>query len=104
MVRILPLAALVCLATGCGDDLESRNAAIEEARAAGAAAPDAATAPLPDPVPTASPASAPEDDEAVVVDAQPTELIDDAQGFSTDPIDDASGYDPNPQAQETGAE
>lgn len=36
------------------------------------------------------------DDEEVVVDASPDDLVDSAQGFSPEPMDDASGFDPSP--------
>ncbi|MBH5321833.1 hypothetical protein [Aurantiacibacter sediminis] len=42
-----------------------------------------------------------DDDEEVVVDAAPDELIDSAQGFSAEPMDDTTGFDPSPEPLET---
>jgi len=96
------MAALALLA-GCGDDLESRQQAVEERQPVGGEvtigdpAPRASrTASTPGPAATTQGFEDEDPGEELVVDAEPEIFIDDAQGFSTDPIDDTSGFDPTP--------
>jgi hypothetical protein len=101
----LGVAALSLLGA-CGDDLESRQSAVQERQPMGGeitvgntntSSSRAASAPAPAAAPTAQ-GFADDDDleDPPVVEAAPEALIDDAQGFSTDPIDDTSGFDPTP--------
>ena len=99
-LRLAALVALTCLASACGDDLESRNAAATGARENPPAVPVAQDTPRPAATTRASTPTAPADGEPVVVDAQPDDLLDDAEGFSAEPMDDASGIDPTPVTAE----
>ncbi len=103
---LLPLSAIALLAS-CGDDLESRQAAVQERmperdlsiQSSPKEARDSST-----PIPTApaegfaNDSDAGDENAGNMEDAAPDELIDNAQGFSTDPIDDTSGFDPSPDA------
>ncbi len=97
-VVTLAMAALgICalpLLSACGDDLEDRQAAVEERQPVSGAmtmeqSQRAPSAPAPE-------SEAARMDDEVVVDAEPEVFVDDAQGFSTDPIDDTAGFDPTP--------
>ncbi|WP_120077678.1 hypothetical protein [Aurantiacibacter odishensis] len=90
----------IALLAGCGDDLESRQAAVQGMEREGGditvrqAAPEASG-------PTVSrdsdgDQSADDLDQGAAIDVPPEALIDTAQGFSADPIDDAAGFDPTP--------
>ncbi|MWV29121.1 hypothetical protein [Aurantiacibacter rhizosphaerae] len=103
---LIGLAAIAALA-GCGDDLESRQSAVQErtpGRDLSGQQPQPRETRL-----TVQPAPATKaegfadddalsDDGEVIEDATPDALIDSAQGFSTDPIDDTSGLNPSPEA------
>jgi|GEM_PF-1494858 len=116
----IPLALLL---TGCGDDLESRNAAAGMDSGADDVVitrqePDTASddgrlaidglgnvdevsddfAVIDAPVAIAEIDADTDDDEAEprIVDASPDDLRDTAQGFAPEPMDDASGIDPSP--------
>lgn len=109
------LAALPVLLAGCGDDLESRNAAIESAGGQGGEpemvltpgrqgedrrnAEEASRGNGGFGRPGRANARDEEDDDELVVDAEPDDLIDAAEGFDPSPIDDASGIaaDPLPE-------
>ena len=91
------------LLTACGDDLESRQAAVQEMRPTGGQATAEQAPPQArsdNKVAQSSTPAEPEDnaqtDDGMVIDAAPEALIDEAQGFSTDPIDDTAGFDPTP--------
>jgi hypothetical protein len=94
----------VALLSACGDDLESRQAAVQEQQPTGGEI----TVGEPQPqVSRATRTPAAEataqgfddegrDDDDVAFDAMPEPLVDNAQGFDPDPIDDTSGFDPTP--------
>ena len=97
-VVTLAMAALgICalpLLSACGDDLEDRQAAVEERQpVSGAMTMEQSQRALSAPAPESEAARM---DDEVVVDAEPEVFVDDAQGFSTDPIDDTAGFDPTP--------
>ena len=84
-----------CIATsGCGDDLESRNAMVAENRAAWME--ENAERPA---RPTLSRDNVVVADEPVI-DARPDDLIDSADGFAPEPFDDGEGLAPKPIAPE----
>ena len=99
----LALSAVSLLAA-CGDDLESRQAAVQERQPVG----DEVTVREREPqVTRASRAPSPEattqgfaeeddPDAEVIYETMPEPLVDDAQGFDPSPIDDTSGFDPTP--------
>ena len=96
------LAAPTMLA-GCGDDLESRNAALAESQNAQLPQVETSEAPSPPPAPVVDApgqGAVSDGEDTVIVDAQPDELLDSAQGFDPTPIDDGKGYDPSPDAGE----
>ena len=105
--RAFALLAATGLLSACGDDLESRQAAVAQHSAEGGQITvgqrqSAATTTSPSSS-TAPPAQAFDDDRApepadepAPFDAGGDSLVDDAQGFSTDPLDDTSGFDPTP--------
>ena len=105
IVRAALGLAAVTLLSSCGDDLESRQAALEQEHPRGHLDEDE-DVPAPEvrrtPTVTAPTASAQgfadedETEEPTIIEAGPESLIDNAQGFSTDPIDDTSGFDPTP--------
>lgn len=103
--RLLLTISAISLLASCGDDLESRQAAVQDRtperdlsiQSPPQSARDSAVSA------TAAPAEGFADDTlangkdaGIVEDAAPDELIDNAQGFSTDPVDDTSGFDPSP--------
>ncbi len=102
---LIGISALALLA-GCGDDLESRQAAVQERMPdrdmSGTQSQPQETRLSITPAPAATAEGFADDgeindeDEGAVVEATPEALIDDAQGFSTAPIDDTSGFDPSP--------
>ncbi|RIV85828.1 hypothetical protein D2V07_10930 [Aurantiacibacter zhengii] len=94
------------LLSACGDDLEDRQAAVEERQPANGAMTmeqsQIKTESGSSPSQGASTAQDSESettrmDDEVVVDAEPEVFVDDAQGFSTDPVDDTAGFDPTPR-------
>ncbi len=108
MGRVAICISALAVLSACGDDLESRQAAVEDRmpdRAVAGSQPDPAEMRI-----TTAPKSsesaegfaedgiAAEDTEVEV--APPEALVDDAQGFSTDPIDDTAGFDPSPSTPE----
>ncbi len=94
----------ISLVSACGDDLESRQAAVQQPDGDAITisqpnAPDAgSTSPRRSSQIERGTGQGGETDatEKVIVDAGPETFVDDAQGFSTDPIDDTSGFDPTP--------
>ncbi|WAT17619.1 hypothetical protein OZN62_11955 [Aurantiacibacter sp. MUD11] len=104
MARVAVLAGAAALLSACGDDLESRNAAVqterpqEGMRVVQSNTKSRSTAQSSAPAAPASFADAEADDgeEVLEVEAGPESFIDDAQGFSTDPIDNTAGFDPTP--------
>lgn len=108
------------LLAGCGDDLESRNAAAgytpSEEREAAIAAVEAANtreevepanaaeedADQPQPEGFADGGDTEDEDasDQTVVDASPDDLRDTTQGFAPEPLDDASGINPSPMVPE----
>ena len=105
-MRLHPFAVAACIAapllTGaCGNDLESRNAALEDRQMAYEK--DSITSEKGDarpakPAATTAPAAAEPDEqsETETVSARPEDLRDPAQGFAPVPLDDASGIAPEP--------
>lgn len=109
--RRLPTISLVplLLLGACGDDLESRNAAVGLGGSE-----DGTELTVVRPAQTTGEnetsgdgedgqlegAAADEGDE-ILVDAMPDELIDSAEGFAPEPMDNASGFDPTPRAPES---
>ena len=110
--RLAPLVGLLALAA-CGDDLETRNAAIAEgapprpvtvettvtrpSRTAQQSAPGFADE---DEAPTRRRSSSiGEGEDPLIVDADPDSLVDDAQGFAPEPLDDAVGLAPTPMQE-----
>ena len=105
------MAAL--LLAGCGDDLESRNAAIAHSspprpvatettarRATPAAAQSATSFAGEDEAPTRRrTSSTAEGEDPVIVDADPDSLMDDTRGFAPEPLDDAVGLAPTPMQE-----
>lgn len=95
--RTAPVIAACLGLSACGDDLDSRQAAVDErqpprdAITIERAEPRRATSATPDQGNTIS-----EMDDEVIVDAGPEIFVDDAQGFSPDPMDDTTGFDPTP--------
>ena len=104
-----PVQALIFLSTltllaSCGDDLESRQQAVESRQPVGGSGITVGDA--------SSRTNAPVDDataegfadeqrgsdggEPMMEEAAPEELIDTAQGFAAEPMDDARGFDPTP--------
>lgn len=109
--KLVPLAmaalgiSTLPLLSACGDDLEDRQAAVEERQPGSGAIPmeqsQSKAGGNSSQSQRASTAEDPESeaarmDDEVVVDAEPEVFVDDAQGFSTDPIDDTAGFDPTP--------
>ncbi|GAA5048241.1 hypothetical protein GCM10023208_05270 [Erythrobacter westpacificensis] len=96
IARAATTLSAVALLAGCGDDLESRQQAVQGLEPAR----DEIT--IRNATPQESEATvtrrAPEDnvDQGAAVDVPPESLIDTAQGFSADPMDDATGFDPTP--------
>ncbi|KLI62999.1 hypothetical protein AAV99_13275 [Aurantiacibacter marinus] len=107
---------------GCGNDLESRNAALgfeddgtsdivftrQTPRGSGSArqidglgnvdqvSDDFAIMDGPEAGPETAGVEGDDDDGPTIIDASPDDLRDLAQGFAPDPVDDASGIDPSP--------
>ena len=117
--RLSTIAALlgVVLLAGCGNDLESRNEAATgsadgaqrgmtivstQRRQAGSTAAPAPTGG--ETVFADEEVADSEDGEPLMVDASPDDLVDNAEGFSTDPIDNAQGWDPSPRGQSSNEE
>lgn len=102
---LVPLLTLPLLA-GCEDDLESRNAAVQNAGAPvgeggmvltpGRQGDDRAAAEQDNGF------AGEADGEELVLDAAPDDLIDNAEGFDPAPIDDAAGIDPGSEADDWG--
>ncbi len=130
---ILPVLALPALVAACGDDLESRQAAIDESgppqngdmvlipgrqASDGQTSPGAAGAtPMriediedgetnPEYLEDgmAIPPAGADGGDSLVVDAAPDDLIDSARGFSPEPMDNASGIDPAPNLDDDWGE
>lgn len=103
----VPVLALALLAA-CGDDLESRNAAIE------GYAPDTGpviaerAAPRSGRIAAGNAAPDEAEDEMLETEADPESLVDSAQGYAVAPMDAATGFDPTPTRETafapTGAE
>lgn len=101
-IAALPVTALLA---ACGDDLSSRQQEAAEyqptERFIESAEPSSSPTTS---APQASPAEVSEDaaeeDEALVIDASPQDLVDSAQGLSAAPMDDAQGFDPTPEPPE----
>ena len=90
----------IALLTGCGDDLESRQAAVQGMEPDGGEITVRKAAPR-ESEPTVSRQSAEDErtddmNRGAAIDVPPEALIDTAQGFSADPMDDAAGFDPTP--------
>lgn len=112
-LTVFACTGLAAMLAGCGDDLESRNAAIGNDGPPGGEQElvltpgrqgedrrDAETAPVDNGF-----AGQHEDDESEsVVDAGPDDLIDAAQGFDPTPMDDASGIGADPLSEDDWAE
>ncbi|MGB3794726.1 MAG: hypothetical protein WA957_00275 [Alteraurantiacibacter sp.] len=107
-IRLLAVICASAMLAGCGDDLESRQAAVQERSPStdiGGGQPQPGETRISRQQPSAQTAEgfagddvASPDDDIAVVDASPDALIDDAQGFSPDPMDNASGFDPSPDS------
>ena len=101
------LAACMAL-TACGDDLESRNEAAGTNRAPemtiqsqSSSTSRSRTIGSGDTIRIEKPAEETdsfEDGAEEIVDASPSDLVDSAEGFSTEPLDDTSGFDPSPSS------
>lgn len=95
----LALAAVATLAA-CGDDLESRQAAVEEQQPVPAKMTMERPPAAPAPAATTDGFDAPQDDDdqgdekALETESDP--LMDSAQGLDPVPLDDTSGFDPTP--------
>lgn len=106
--------ALAAVLAGCGDDLESRNAAIENAGPPGGGEREMVLTPGRQGEDRRNAETRPadngfagqrDDDEGErVVDAEPDDLIDAAEGFDPTPMDDASGIGTDPMAEDDWAE
>ena len=89
----------IALLAGCGDDLESRNAALADFEAPADAG---MTVQARAPAATGAEAPPPEDpaiddvNEEAPVNADGEDLLDSAQGFAAAPMDSAAGFDPTP--------
>ena len=93
----------------CGNDLDSRNEAAMSAAPMGEQKMTIRSQPQrtsptrqqaqPAPDGFAEEKDLADRDEALLVDAAPDDLIDNAQGFSTDPIDSGRGFDPSPRPE-----
>jgi len=90
----------LAMRAGWGDDLESRQASVQEQQPMGGEMTVGAQEPQASREPSAEATAQGFDDEDggedVVFDTMPDTLMDNAQGFGTDPIDDTSGFDPTP--------
>ncbi|MFB0613837.1 hypothetical protein [Aurantiacibacter poecillastricola] len=100
--RFALAVAATLLLQACGDDLESRQAVVEEMQG-----PRELVIPTAKPTGPRSAGAAEQgfDDDGsaqdrrtdeIMIDAEPENLIDDTRGFSADPLDDARGFDPTP--------
>lgn len=104
-----PVQAMVCLSAltllaSCGDDLESRQQAVEGRQSVGGSGMtvgDASSRSNSPPADATAEGFADEqrssdDGEPMMEEAAPEELIDTAKGFAAEPMDDARGFDPTP--------
>lgn len=107
IARTLALLMAVGALSGCGDDLESRQAAVEQQRPNGGQVVVGQRDTAPERTPSAPSPTAPArgfadtgetlvPGESAPLDSDIEGFVDEAQGFSTDPIDDTSGFDPTP--------
>lgn len=99
---LIGLSALALLAA-CGDDLESRQEAVEGRQPVGgemtvgdASSRSNSSAANATAEGFADDQRSSDDDGRPVEEAAPEELIDNAQGFSAEPMDDTKGFDPTP--------
>ena len=109
------LTSVLLALAACGDDLESRQAALDQPQGGEIMIGAQETSAVSGTMPAAPAPGAPQgfddagdngsmDEEETVFDAEPEMLIDDAQGFDTAPIDDTSGFDPSPGTAESFGE
>lgn len=104
IVRAALALSAVPLLAACGDDLESRQAAVQEQQPMGGEMTVGEQEPqitragrAPSPQETAQGFDDEGDPDAeITYETMPDPMVDTAQGFAPDPIDDTSGFDPTP--------
>lgn len=100
IARAVTGLCFIALLGACGDDLESRQEAVQGMQPSRdeitvrEVAPADSEATVTRGAPTENQESP---DEGAAMDLPPESLIDTAQGFSADPMDDAAGFDPTPE-------